>query len=138
MKKLFIAALMVVAAGTSAFALDINKDTYKAKKSFQEQFVGAENITWTAKDNFIKASFTLADEKLDAFFGNDGELIAMSRKVKAIQKIKKDYSAYTVNETIELDQDGSKSYYVSLQNGDKKKILEVSLYGNVSLFQGSK
>lgn len=42
MKKLFIAALMVVAAGTSASAADVFKVDYKVKSSFEARFAGAQ------------------------------------------------------------------------------------------------
>ena len=69
--------------------------------------------------------------------------MGVSRKVdikklplNAIQKIKKDYAGYKVTDSIEFDQDGEKSYYVSLEDGNKKQILQVSLYGNVSVYKG--
>jgi len=144
MKKLFIAALIVVAAGTSAFAADVFKVDYKVKTSFEARFAGAQNVVWSAKEAYIKAAFTIAEEKVEAFFDGEGELIGLSRKVdlkklplNAIQKIKKDYASYQVSEAIEFDRDGDKSYYVSLEDGAKKQILEVSLYGAVSKYKGS-
>jgi len=144
MKKLFIAALIVIAAGSSAFAMDATKVDYKVKKSFDIQFTGAENVTWSTQANFVKASFTLLDENVDAFFDTDGELVGVSRKVDvkslplhAMQQIKKDYASYKITDSIEFDQNGDKSYYLSLENGNKKQILEVSLYGNVSVFKGT-
>ena len=143
MKKLFIAAIITVAAGTSAFATDGNKENYKVKNSFEKQFADAQNVTWGTSENYIKASFTLLDEKVEAFYGKDGDLIGLSRKVdlkslplNAIQKIKKEYASYKVTDTIEFDQDGDKSYYVSLEDGNKKQILQVSLYGNISVYKG--
>ena len=145
MKKLFIAALLVVAAGSSAFALDVNKVSYKVKSSFETQFIGASNVTWSFRDTYTKASFTLVDQNVDAYFGTEGELIAFSRKMdynklplNAIQRINKEYAAYRVTESIEFDQDGDKNYFVSMENGTKKVILEVSLYGAVSVYHGAK
>ena len=145
MKKLFIAALIVVAAGTSAFATDVTKVDYKVKSSFEAKFYGAENVNWSARENYLKASFTLAGENVEAFFNAEGELIGSSRKLdfqrlplNAIQKIKKDFADYKVVETIEFDLDGDRSYYVSLDNGQKSQILQVSLYGAVSSYKGPK
>lgn len=143
MKKLFIAALIVVAAGTSAFAADVFKVDYKVKSSFEARFAGAQNVVWSAKETFIKAAFTIAEESVEAFFDGEGELIGLSRKVdwkklplNAIQKIKKEYAAYQVTEAIEFDRDGDKSYFLSLEDGVKKQILEVSLYGEISKYKG--
>lgn len=143
MKKLFIAALIVVAAATSAFATDASNA--RAKTNFEAMFAGAQNVSWTSKDSYLKASFTIGEAKAEAFFGYDGELIGLSRKVdlknlplNAIQKIKKDYASYTVTDSIEFDQDGEKSYYVSLEESNKKQILQVSLYGVVTVYKSTK
>lgn len=143
MKKLFIAALFVVAAGTSAFAADVTKVNYKVKSNFESRFTGAKNVVWSTTDAYLKASFSIADENVEAFFDGEGDLIGLSRKVdlqklplNAIQKIKKEYASYKVSEAIEFDRDGDKAYFLSLEDGTKKQILEVSLYGAVSKFKG--
>ena len=148
MKRLFFAALVAVLVGTSAFAADTkdaSKVSYKVRTVFDAKFNGASNIEWTLREDFTKATFLLADQQVEAFFSSDGELIATSRKVElnklplnAIQSIQKKYAAYTISEAIEMDQDGEKSYYVSLQKSDKKQILQVSLYGNVSVYRSAK
>jgi len=71
-------------------------------------------------------------------------MIAFSRKVElkhlplnAIQKIKKEHALSTITECIEFNQNGEKNYYVSLQDGSKKQILQVSLYGDVNVYNGA-
>lgn len=144
MKKLFIAALIMVAAGTSAFAADV-KVNNKVKTSFEALFSGAENVTWSGKDHYIRATFTLADESVEAYFGTDGDLIGTCRKIdlkklplSAVQKIKKEYASYKITDSIEFEGSGERCYYVSLENGNKKQILEVSLFGTVTSFRGVK
>jgi hypothetical protein len=142
MKKLFIAALFVVAAGTSAFAFDATKVSYRVKNSFETLFNNAQNVEWATKENFIKASFILDDQKVEAFFDNNGELIGESRKIEfkklpanAVRKIKKDFASYTVTESIQFDQNGERSYYVSLSDGAKQHILQVSLLGSIDIYK---
>jgi hypothetical protein len=144
MKKLIIAVVMTVLVGRSAFAADTKeaaKVSYRIKTDFETRFSGATNVSWTVRDNYTKVAFTLAEQPVEAFFSHDGELIASSRKVEfgklplnAIQTIQKKYSTYTVSESIEFDQDGDKNYFVSLQNGSKKQILQVSVYGSVTRY----
>jgi hypothetical protein len=148
MKKVLIAVVMTVLVGSTAFAADtkdVAKVSYKVKTDFEARFRGAKDVSWTPRDNYIKVAFTLADQPVEAFFSHDGELIASSRKVEfgklpleGIQTIQKKYSTYNVTEAIEFDQDGDKSYFVSLQDGAKKQILQVSLYGSVSRYNGKK
>lgn len=145
MKKLFIAALIVVAAGTSAFALDGKRVNNNVKNSFEVQFSGAENVSWSTTENYFKASFTLEDENVEAFFAKDGELIGTSHKVEliklpssAVKRIKKEYASYKITDSIEFEHDGDRSFYVSLEDGNKKQILQVTLYGEVSVYRGEK
>ncbi len=144
MKKLFIAALITVAAGTSAFAKDVTKVDYKVKSNFEAKFNGAQNVVWSAREAYVKAQFQLSGENVEAFFNEEGDLIGTSRKLdfkqlplNAIQKIKKSYEDFKVVETIEFDLDGDRSYYVSLEKEGKTQILQVSLYGTVTAYKGS-
>lgn len=144
MKKLFFAALFVVAAAGTAIAADanVNKVSSRVKSSFETRFGNPSDLSWKSCDGYLKAAFTVAGEKVEAFFGADGELIGTSRAVElkqlplnAIQKIQKEYADYKVTEAIEFERDGDKSYYVALNNDAKKQVLEVSLYGSVSVFK---
>ena len=146
MKKLFIAALFALAIGGSAFAAgtelsDAAKLSYSVKSSFEKHFRDAQNVSWTVRESFVKASFSLLGQKVEAFFGDDGELIGTSRKVQferlpvlAVSKIRKEYEGYAVGETIELTKYDDTNYYVSLSKGEKKQILEVTPSGRVSVF----
>lgn len=142
MKKLLFSALFVVAATASAFSADNKSIILKARYNFDSQFAGAENVQWNATANYIHAKFTLADEQVEAFFGLNGDFIGASRKValkslplSALQTLKKKFAAYKVTDTIEFDRGDEKSYYVSVDNGKQKQILQVSVYGEVSRFK---
>ncbi len=142
MKKLLIAALLVASLGSSAFALDVNKVNYKVQAAFSENFKGATDVVWRITDNYTQVRFTIADEQLEAYFSEEGEMFGLSRKVEfkvlpinAIQKIKQKYSDYTVTESIEFTNEGEKGYYVALEKGNSKKVLSVSIYGTVSVFK---
>jgi hypothetical protein len=143
MKKLFIAALIVLAAGSSAFAADVKLNS-RIKANFEALFSGAQNITWDVTEQYVSAAFVLDDEEITAFFKTDGELIGTSQKVelkalpaKAIKRIKKEYSSYKITDSIEFTHDDEKAYYVMIEDGNKKQILEVSVLGSVSVFKGS-
>lgn len=142
MKKLLIAALMVIAVSASAFADNANINT-KVLNHFQTQFEGASNVHWKTGESFVKASFVLNSQKMEAFYDVDGELIGTSYNVaneklptRAAKTIAEKYAAYQVQETIEFDsvKDGL-SYYVSLTGAQSKIVLQVSAQGEVSVFK---
>ncbi len=144
MKKLFIAALIVLAAGSSAFALDVTKSvSNKLRSSFDVLYPGARNVAWEEGKDFLSASFTLDEVKQTAFFTKEGEVIGTSQHVelgklpsKALNRIKKEYASYKITDSIEFTQNEQSSFYVMVEDGNKKIALEITAYGNVSVFSG--
>lgn len=145
MKQFLFATMLTVAIGSSVMAADVNKVSFRIMNAFQSQFAEAKEVNWTVTDNYSKAKFTIDGEQVEAFFNEAGDVIGTSRKVdfkrlplSAIQKIKKNYSKYQVTDTIEFDLSGNRKYYVSVEDGSDRKILEVSMYGEVSIFDKRK
>jgi hypothetical protein len=141
--KLFIATAASLAIALGSFAKGTETANTFAAKQLKAEFKDATNITWSTQARLSEASFTWNGQKLHAFYNEDGEQVALSREVsedklplKAIQAIKAKYDGYTTTEAIEYNstEDGL-SYYVSLENGNKKVILSVSSEGLVSVFK---
>lgn len=145
MKKFMLATLITVTIGTSVLAADVSKVNFRVLNAFEAQFAGATDVNWTVTSDYTKVKFVLEGEKVEAFYNSNGDVIGTSRKTEfkrlpltAIQKIKKNYAKYQVTETIEFELNGERRYYVSVENASDRKILEVSLYGQVSVFDKDK
>lgn len=145
MKKFILATLITVTMGSSVLAADVSKVSFRVLNAFEAQYAGATDVNWTVTENYTKAKFTMEGEKVEAFFSSNGEVIGTSRKTEfkrlplsAIQKIKKSYGKYQVTETIEFELYGERKYYVSVENESDRKILEISLYGDVAVFDKNK
>lgn len=145
MKKIFLTTLIAAMIGSQVFAADVTKVSVKTLASFKAQFTDATDVNWTVTDEYTKAKFIFEGEQVEAFFNESGDVIGTSRKTElkrlplnAIQKIRKSYGKYNVTETIEFEFNGDRKYYVSLENDTDRKILEVSLYGDVSIFEKNK
>jgi hypothetical protein len=145
MKKIFLTTLIAAMIGSQVFASDVSKVSYRVLAAFQAQFADATDVNWTVTEDYTKAKFTIEGEEVEAFFNASGDVIGTSRKtdlkrlpLNAIQKIRKSYAKYKVTETIEFEFNGERKYFVSLENDADRKILEVSLYGNVTIFEKSK
>lgn len=141
MKKFILATLITVTIGSSALAADVSKVSFRVLNSFEAQFAGATDVNWIVTADYTKVKFTMEGEKVEAFYNTNGDVIGTSRKTEfkrlplsAIQKIKKNYAKYQVTETIEFEFNGDRKYYVSVENETERKILEVSLYGQVTVF----
>ncbi|WP_153795892.1 hypothetical protein [Foetidibacter luteolus] len=142
MKKLFIAAAMLVAVSTAAVAAGTSTNS-KAFKSFSTEFKDAKNVTWKTGEGYIKASFVWNDFNMETFYNEEGELIGTSRAVtlnalpvKALKTINTKYAGYTATEAIEFDsvQDGV-SYYVSEVKDNERVVLKIYSSGEVTVYK---
>jgi hypothetical protein len=140
MKKLFILALIAIATGTSAFA----GPSTKVFHHFATSFSKAKNVSWESSDKFDKVSFILDNEKVDAYYGSEGELIGTS-KTLSFEKLPKSaletittkytYPNYQLKECIEFTYgNNEKKYYVSLDKTNETVVLEINKAGTVSVF----
>jgi len=142
--KLFIATAASLAIAIGAFAKGTSATNTVAFKQLKAEFKDAANVTWSStQTNLTEASFEWNGQKLHAFYNADGDQVAVSREVsddklplKAMQTIKSKYDGYKTLEAIEYNSaEEGLSYYVSLENANKKVILKVSVEGSVSVFK---
>ena len=144
MKKLFILTLALVTLGTSAFADTNKKTSYNGARHFTSTYTGAKEISWSADTKFEKVSFLENGIKKEVFYTHQGELIGATKSFAfdklpkgAIQTIttKYTYPEYQLEDIIEFENaEGETSYFVSMNKSDKKLVLEISTYGQVSIF----
>jgi lipopolysaccharide export system protein LptA len=142
--KLFIATAASLAIAFGAFAKSTSSTNTIAIKQLKAEFKDAANVTWTStQSNLTEASFEWNGQKLHAFYDANGEQIAVSREVsddklplKALQTIKSKYAGYKTTEAIEYNSaEEGLCYYVSLENNNKKTILQVSTEGSVAVYK---
>lgn len=141
MKKFFFAALVTVAIATSAFAGSNNVNVL-VLNSFNHAFRNASNVAWTSREDYAKATFTLDDVKMEAFYNPNGELIGSSKGIKmdelpvnAKRTFAKKFSGYTVKEAIRFEGNDESAYYISADNDTESVIVKVSDNEQVSTFK---
>jgi hypothetical protein len=132
MKKSILSIATVLMMGLSAFAAkndgsDINQS---AVRSFNKEFSNATNVKWEQKTGYVKVEFTMNDQVLFAYYDNDGKLTAVVRNIVSEQlpinlytSLKTDYTGYWISELFEIASDDQTTYYVTLENADKKIVL---------------
>ncbi len=142
MKKLFIATVLAISIATASFATDVNKISYTVKENFKKDFNGAENVEWTAKKNFIKASFMLDSERCNAFYDDNGNQIGMCRYITlddlslgAKRTIAKKYPGYKITEAIEFSGPQENAIYLSAENEKEKVVVKITDFSSVSTFK---
>ncbi len=80
MKKLFITALVALAIGTTAFA-GPKSISAKVTNHFTNTITKVQNVSWKTDAHFDKVSFVINNEKVDAFYSMQGELIGTNNAI---------------------------------------------------------
>ncbi|SRR6266496_4761327 len=142
MKKiLMILAVMLTVSTTYAFTGEeaVNK---QALRSFETEFAGATDASWTTGNNYYKVTFSMNDQKLFAYYSMNGEFIAATRFISSFQlplnlqsSLKKRYGNYWITDLFELANNDGTGYYVTLETADVKIILKSTDGSNWSLFE---
>lgn len=156
MKKIFlttaIAALLSVNVFATAPVVKVTEDgtenvSYAAINKFNADFTRAKNVTWKVNSNFQKATFTLDDVKMSAFYDAKGELIGVTQNVqfkalpeKAKKQIGEKYAGYFANEVIKLETGADNSYestvyFVDLKKDNDEFLVRVTPASEVFYFQ---
>ena len=141
MKKIFLSLAAVALMGISAFANGNDEIvSQKTLAAFKSDFTHASHTTWEQKDGFIKATFSLNGQTLSAYYDYDGELKAVVRNICSDQlplgllaSLKKEYDGFWITDLFEISADNQTTYYVTIENSDKKIVLksESAAYWNV-------
>lgn len=144
MKKVFIlcAGLLVVGA---AMANVPPKVSAGINAKFLKEFKNASNVSWIRTGDYTEAIFDWNGIKSQAFFSQEGNLVAFAQNVsvenlpqKALGILKTKYSKYKITEVSKIEHaDIGTKYYIALENESKKIILETDINGSISLFQKS-
>ncbi len=132
MKKMMLAAAVLLIVGTtSAFAEKGGGGNEQAVKSLSKSFASAKNVKWEQSKDVLKASFTINDQVLFAYYNNDGELQSVMRNIVSEQlpislltNLKTGYADYWITDLYEVAADGQTAYYVTLENADTKLVLK--------------
>lgn len=131
MKKIILT--LAIALGTlSSFAADV-KVSSRVLDAFKNDFATATEITWTAAEDYYKASFVFNDQHIAAFYNADGELMGMTRNLRSTDlpinlqaNLKKGYSNYWISDLFEVSNIDGTSYYITLENADTKLVLKAT------------
>lgn len=144
MKKLLFAALLAVSLVTSAFAGGTNVNV-SVLNNFKSEFSKAANVSWVSKEDYAKATFTLDDVKMEAFYNVQGELIGTAKgisldnlPVSAKRRFAKKYPGYTVKEVIYFEKSDDGAYFFSAENETESIIFKVGQNDQLTTFQQTK
>jgi hypothetical protein len=121
------AALLLTAGVGSSFARNTPNGDDNIDAYFHRDFKQAEMISANTVAGYTKVTFKMSSMILTAFYSNSGELLAVTHNITPTQlplqlliPVRRDYSDYWISDLFEYDANGSTSYFLTLENADKK------------------
>lgn len=144
MKKFFISvALLAGIFSYSAQAADGGKVSRQVQNAFEKEFAGANSISWEVLNNSIyQATFHYNHQVLNAFFDEDGNLVATGRDITegalpllVLRSVKEKYHDYAISQIAELATQGETSYLLTLENEKSTVIVRAYNTGEVNVFK---
>ncbi len=146
MKKTILAlAVIMTTVLTNAFADKNEGIAQRAMASFKKDFTSAKNVSWEQQKVYAKATFSLNNQVLYAYYDLDGELLAVIRNilsdqlpVKLLTELKKDYANGWITELFEVSTENQTTYYVTLETSDSRVILKSEPSNNWSVYKREK
>ncbi|HTQ65193.1 MAG TPA: hypothetical protein VMI12_10365 [Puia sp.] len=148
MKKIILIISAIVLTGlTQAFAGEIKDINKRAVESFSKDFAEAKNVKWEQDKQYAKATFSINDQVLFAYYGNEnGELIAVTRNILSdrlpitlMTSFRKNYSDYWISGLFEIaSSQGQTNYYLTLENTCETLILESNGSNGWSIYKKEK
>ncbi len=129
-KKIVILTALVILAVATTFAND-NEIGKNALSTFSETFTKATNVKWERNSHYYAASFQMNGQSLTALLSENGDMIAVSRNILSTEMplhlqttLARDYSAYWISDLVEYAVGSETRYYVTVEDADKKIVLE--------------
>lgn len=148
MKKFFVLALLVTGAFSfSVKASDNDKIAPSVEKAFQKEFAGATYVKWAVleKSDMYQANFIYNNERISAFFAEDGSLLAMGRFIPTAnlpmlvsKTLHNRFADYEIKEVMEVVKGSETSYVVTVENEKARLIVNAYSTGGAYVFKKEK
>jgi hypothetical protein len=130
-KSILVWVLSLTLGVTSTYARTDEGTNVRAENSFKKEFATATNVQWEQTKDFTKATFSLNDQVMFAYYSQEGDLLAVTRNILSSQlpinllaDLKKNYNTYWITDLFEMATNDATSYYVSIESGDYTIVLK--------------
>jgi hypothetical protein len=144
MKKIvFVFGLLLAAAVSNAYPSE--KVSPKVLASFKSEFSSATDVQWETGNNYFRASFSMNEQKVFAYYDLEGNFLSVGRYISSFQlpvnlfsNLKNNYTNYWISDLFEVSNSEGLHYYVTLETADTKLVLRSSNGGDWSQYNKSK
>lgn len=148
MKKLFISLMMLISViSYAATPIGGEKVARHLQAALEKEFEGAQYIVWQSlkEHDIYHAKFIYNNEQINAFFEQDGNLLAIGRFIapsslplSIVKNISNKYPELEVKDAIEYTKSGETSYVITLENEKVRTIIQAYSSGSLYVFKKEK
>jgi len=148
MKRISIAVILFFSVIGAAMANPIRTEEpdFVGAYNFKHQFPTATDVSYKVKGQVTEVTFVWNQMKLEAFYNDEGDLMATCRPVPesnlpiaAQLSLKEQYSGASLREIVEYnDPNDGVSYYLVAVTPKSAYLLHVSTSGTISVFKKMK
>ncbi len=117
----------------------------RVEKSFKKTFASAQQESWSRVNNLNKVQFNLNGQVLFAYLDDEGTLVGVYRNILSTQlpislmtEIKEEYSDYWISTLFEVANEGTTTYYITLENAGQQLVLKSENSSSWSVFSRTK
>lgn len=133
--------LLTITVGATAFAKDEETVSQQVLNNFKKEFVSAKDVMWQNTKDYVKATFSLNDQVMFAYYAPSGDLLAVTRNISSdklpislLTSLKKHYSDYWITDLFEVVSNGAGNYYVTVESADYVITLKSDEFGGWETF----
>ena len=132
MKKILLIWILSV-SGITVFASPESKIPSPIVRSFQQSFAAAKEVNWSVTNEVIKVDFVFNAQNIKAYYDGEGNLLGLGKNILSTdlpvflsKNLKDSYKNYWISEVMEYSTKSETTYYVVVENADKKLVLQSS------------
>lgn len=131
MKKIITILALVLTVSTSFAFTGPESVSSQALNTFNSEYIGATDATWTISKDFYQVAFTLDGQRMFAFYNKSGDFMAATQYISSVQlpnglkkSLKNLMGNRWITDLFEVRHDDESSWYVTLESADQKIVLK--------------
>ena len=142
MKKIIAILGMTLVVSTSFANTEPETVSSQALNTFNSEFVGATEATWTINKDFYQVTFTLDGQQMFAYYNKAGEFLAISQNISSVELpnslkkgLKKVMGNCWITDLFEITNNDQTTWYVTIESADEKVVLKSDNGGKWRVFK---
>jgi hypothetical protein len=144
-KRILVWVLLLTIGVSTTFANNAEGVSEKVISSFKKEFAEARDVQWEKSKEYLKATFSLNEQVMFAYYSEEGKLLAVTRNlpsgqlpINLLADVKKNYGGYWITQLFEIAMDTESSYYITLENENQTIVLKSAGTDGWELFKKDK